>query len=1217
MAIIRTAPNGKQVRFPDGTSEETINQYFSLPEYQASSEQPEPEVTQEVAPSTKSERGLVADLGYQGIGGVRDAVQSGIGLVEKLGDTLGEKTNIGGFVFGDDAENGVMEYKSYDELKADGNEDFLFGKFGEKDAGQLPEFEDPDTIAGGITRGITQFTAGYFFGGRILAPIQPVSTAGKITKTMGQGAIADFTAFDEETGRLVDIINQYAPNLQNPIFDYLASDPEDSFYEARFKNALEGTLVGGAIETTFRTFRLIKNRNAQKNGEKFSEKEIAEDEQFLRNQDQASPDAGTNTGAKDVQEIKLTKDQKELNEETLKNLDRKLEDKVFQQFRSQQELANNRAEFDDGLIDFDLSLNFNVREFTELNENGLLTLDSFTKAYEKLYKNKKVILTDEQVENSAKRLYENNAGRLEIDIKELEQVTRKAPMKIVAMNSYIETLSNGIKRLAVISKNEPKAKEILQKVFLPKYKTIFEQKNAIGTNIGRSLRVNAKTPTKSIRQELDTTLKEFDEYGGSFDDFVTKLAKVGDADLSQVLSYVTKNKSWNVVNEVWINALLSNPKTHIINISSNIANTIIKPLEEFIGSKLIIGSSAKAKKLRAEGTRAIKTYVGFREYLGDAIKYMKLAFKNEDTIIGGKGGLSKLDTPVRSVGGLAGKIVRIPTRFLNSADEFFKQINYRSRLKANAVMKAIELGKDPKKIVGSSLNRKPVSEFDAFVLEYVRKGYDEGGLIGIEPDAMRYAQESTYTQDLTGIFKRMQDIVNEYPILRQVVPFVRTPVNLMLNIVDRTPLGLIRKEYRDNFMGRNGASKMAQARGQMATGLALMTYASMLYREGYITGVQGNTIGEGTTQSKDLKELKKSTGALPYAFKYWDKESQSHKYVQFGRADPFGAFFGLVVDYNEFYTKLTKDEAHRVGGDILLMIAQQGGDVGEYINPTTKVKNALSAGWSATTRNLFSKTYIKGLADFMEVITSDEPNKLNRYVNSKVGSFIPNIYTKLINDPFYRDVRSILDEVKKRTGTGDVELKYDFRGQPLQIQGDETDRLINGMFNPFAYSEQTNDPVASEILSLGVNIPKMNERLKGDIDLTLFTNAQGQTGYNRLQEILRETKIGGKDLNTALEDLINSSMYKNLSEPLVVDDLNKTDGGKVKAIKKLVKKYHNFAESILLREAKDFKSTKDKRNQFTLQDSLKSLSMNKGKLNMGIQINNDDLKSLYQFTNDL
>ena len=271
------------------------------------------------------------------------------------------------------------------------------------------------------------------------------------------------------------------------------------------------------------------------------------------------------------------------------------------------------------------------------------------------------------------------------------------------------------------------------------------------------------------------------------------------------------------------------------------------------------------------------------------------------------------------------------------------------------------------------------------------------------------------------------------------------------------------------------------------------------------------------------------------------------------------------------------------------MLAQQGGDVSDYISPTAKVSNALQAGSSSISRNLFSKTYLKGLADFMQVLTEDNPNKLARYINSKAGSFIPNIYTKLINDPFYRDVRSILDEAKKRTGTGEVELKYDFRGQPLKIQGDETDRLINGMFNPFAYSEQTKDPVASEILSLGVNVPKMNEKLQGNIDLTLFTNRKGQTGYNRLQEILRETKIGGKTLDQALLKLINSKGYDKLSEPIVIDDLNKTDGGKIKAIKKIVKKYHDLAEITLLREGKLFTSTVDKSGQFTLIDSLNCL----------------------------
>src|SRR6056300_1315900 len=99
MAIIKTAPNGKQVEFPDGTSEETIQKILSQDRFQPTVVE-QPEVTEE------QERGLIADLGVQALGGARDAVQSGIGLVEKLGDTLGEKTNIGGFVFGDDAENG-------------------------------------------------------------------------------------------------------------------------------------------------------------------------------------------------------------------------------------------------------------------------------------------------------------------------------------------------------------------------------------------------------------------------------------------------------------------------------------------------------------------------------------------------------------------------------------------------------------------------------------------------------------------------------------------------------------------------------------------------------------------------------------------------------------------------------------------------------------------------------------------------------------------------------------------------------------------------------------------------------------------------------------------------------------------------------------------------------------------------------------------------------
>ena len=64
---------------------------------------------------------------------------------------------------------------------------------------------------------------------------------------------------------------------------------------------------------------------------------------------------------------------------------------------------------------------------------------------------------------------------------------------------------------------------------------------------------------------------------------------------------------------------------------------------------------------------------------------------------------------------------------------------------------------------------------------------------------------------------------NAHPWLKQIIPFVRTPVNLMLNVVDRTPLALARKQFRDDFFGASGNPyRTAQTRGQMATGFALI-----------------------------------------------------------------------------------------------------------------------------------------------------------------------------------------------------------------------------------------------------------------------------------------------------------------------------------------------------------------------------------------------------------
>ena len=75
-------------------------------------------------------------------------------------------------------------------------------------------------------------------------------------------------------------------------------------------------------------------------------------------------------------------------------------------------------------------------------------------------------------------------------------------------------------------------------------------------------------------------------------------------------------------------------------------------------------------------------------------------------------------------------------------------------------------------------------------------------------------------------------MANKYPFIKQVIPFVRTPINLFKATVDRLPVaGLARKEFRDQFTGKLGAYQMAEARGKQAIGTAIMLYTSLALRD--------------------------------------------------------------------------------------------------------------------------------------------------------------------------------------------------------------------------------------------------------------------------------------------------------------------------------------------------------------------------------------------------
>lgn len=75
------------------------------------------------------------------------------------------------------------------------------------------------------------------------------------------GAAVDYTVFEPHDPRLTDLIDQFevtiaGTTIEAPVVEYLRSDINDKGADGRLKNALEGSLIGGAAGTAFHAIRV-------------------------------------------------------------------------------------------------------------------------------------------------------------------------------------------------------------------------------------------------------------------------------------------------------------------------------------------------------------------------------------------------------------------------------------------------------------------------------------------------------------------------------------------------------------------------------------------------------------------------------------------------------------------------------------------------------------------------------------------------------------------------------------------------------------------------------------------------------------------------------------------------------------------------------------------------------------------------------------------------
>jgi hypothetical protein len=124
-------------------------------------------------------------------------------------------------------------------------------------------------------------------------------------------------------------------------------------------------------------------------------------------------------------------------------------------------------------------------------------------------------------------------------------------------------------------------------------------------------------------------------------------------------------------------------------------------------------------------------------------------------------------------------------------------------------------------------------------------------------------------------------------LVKFIIPFVRTPLNLLKYASERTPLGLFSQKSAITLAGKNGAVARDTQVSRIALGTMVGVATYELASQGLITG--------GGPADKNKKAIMQANGWQDYSIRIGDM------YYRYNRLDPFSVILGVVADAYEIY----------------------------------------------------------------------------------------------------------------------------------------------------------------------------------------------------------------------------------------------------------------------------------------------------------------------------
>ena len=416
-----------------------------------------------------------------------------------------------------------------------------------------------------------------------------------------------------------------------------------------------------------------------------------------------------------------------------------------------------------------------------------------------------------------------------------------------------------------------------------RHAAIQEQVAGMTAEAGRALNIFGKLAASPLgrRDEIAAIIQQA---GGS--DQVRKMAAmVADLDDPAAAAFARqafKPKMSDYILELWINGLLSGPRTHITNILSNTMATLWQLPEFAVAAGLGAARGGADKVFFSE---LFPRAFGLVEGGKDGLRLAGRAFRTETP----SDMVTKIETRVhRAIPGVVGGVVRTPGRALLAEDEFFKAINYRSDINGQAV--AVARGEG---LTGRALAARVAELRDEPTAEMIEA-------------AVKHARTMTFTAPAGDIAGGVMRIRAAHPMMNFIIPFVRTPAKIVEFAAMRSPFGLLMRKVKDDIARGGRARDLAVAR--MGVGTSIGAAVASLAAEGHITG--------GGPSDPRARAAMVADGWQPYSIKIGDK------YYSYQRLEPMAMLFGIAADMADIAAQVETGDLDPVAGMVAASIAK-------------------------------------------------------------------------------------------------------------------------------------------------------------------------------------------------------------------------------------------------------------------------------------------------------